>query len=281
MTCEEIESRMAGYWALTLDAGQEIAHSEAPRDMEVEEHLAGCETCRAEAQRLGLLWRDLARLPAPEPGPGVRERFYETLAAYRDGAASAGRGGVVDLVRPALVGKQPGWKHWVWQIAAGVALLMAGVGAGYGLRSSQTTNAEVTQLRGEVGNMRQLVTLSLLQQQSASERLRGVSWAYRVEPSDTEVLTALLTAVNHDPNVNVRLAAVDALHPFAASPVTRGAVIQALGQQTAPIVQVALIDLLVDLKETEAAPELEKVASDNATDVGVRQRAQWALERLQ
>jgi HEAT repeat protein len=129
--------------------------------------------------------------------------------------------------------------------------------------------------------MRQLVALSLLQQQSASERLRGVSWTYRVEPSDTEVLAALLAAVNHDPNVNVRLAAVDALRPFAAGQPTRDAVIQALPSQTDPIVQVALIDLLVDLKETEAAPELRKVAADGSTDVGVRQRAQWALEKLQ
>jgi HEAT repeat protein len=257
MTCEEIEIRMAEYWSRTLSPEQEAA---------LEAHLAACETCRGDAQRLGSLWRDLARLPAPEPGAGMRERFYETLAAYRDGAASG-------MERRSFV--------WAWQIAAGVALALAGMGAGYSLRSSQTANAEVTQLRGEVGNMRQLVTLSLLQQQSASERLRGVSWAYRVEPSDTEVLAALLTAVNHDPNVNVRLAAVDALHPFAASPVTRDAVIQALGKQTAPIVQVALIDLLVDLKETEAAPELEKVATDSSTDVGVRQRAQWALERLQ
>jgi putative zinc finger protein len=263
MTCEEIETRMAGYWSLTLSQEEEIA---------VEAHLAGCEACRAEAERLGTLWRDLARLPSPEPGGGVRERFYETLAAYRDGAAAA------RMERPA-----PGWRKmaWVWQIAAGVALLLGGVGAGYSLRSSQTANAEVAQLRGEVGNMRQLVTLSLLQQQSASERLRGVSWAYRVEPSDTEVRSALLTAVNHDPNVNVRLAAVDALHPFAASPVTRDAVIQALRKQTAPIVQVALIDLLVDLKETEAAPELQKVVTDSSADAGVRERAQWALERLQ
>jgi hypothetical protein len=255
MTCEEIESRMAEYWSRMLSSEEEAS---------VDAHLAVCESCRKETQRLGSLWRDLARLPAPEPGPAVRERFYETLAAYRDGVAAA----------------SPGFKL-VWQIAAGVALMAAGLGAGYSVRSSQTVNAEVAQLRGEVGTMRQLVALSLMQQQSASERLRGVSWAYRVEPSDKEVLSALLTAVNHDPNVNVRLAAVDALHPFAASPVTRDAVIQALGMQTAPIVQVALIDLLVDLKETEAAPELQKVAADSAADVGVRQRAQWALEKLQ
>ncbi len=262
MTCEEMEMRLPEFWNRTLNFEDQVA---------VQEHLAGCDACRVEAERLEPLWQQMAELPIPEPDGGLRERFHEKLAAYRDGAvSSAGSTSSASSL------------GWVWQIAAGVGLLLSGVGAGYSFHASQTANAEVTQLRGEVGNMRQLVALSLLQQQSASERLRGVSWAYRVEPSDTEVLAALLTAVNHDPNVNVRLAAVDALHPFAASPVTRDALIQALRKQTtAPIVQVALIDLLVDLKEAEAAPELQRVAMDDATDVGVRQRAQWALERLQ
>jgi hypothetical protein len=170
----------------------------------------------------------------------------------------------------------------LWQIAAGIALLVVGGGAGYGVRASQSQGtSELSQLRGEVSGMRQLIALSLLQQQSASERLRGVSWAYRVESSDTEVLSALVSAVNHDPNINVRLAAVDALHPFASSPTTRDAAMQALPKENAPIVQVALIDLLVDLKEKEALKELERMASDDATDTSVRQHAKWALERLQ
>jgi hypothetical protein len=258
MTCDENKLLLADYWSQTLSAAQEIAF---------ETHLSCCETCRREADRLGVLWRNLgAAASAEEPADAVRTRFYETLAAYRDGAA-AGR-----------------WNP-LWQIAAGVALLLAGTGLGYSWHRSQAASAEVTQLRGEVGTMRQLVALSLLQQQSASERLRGVSWAYQVEPPDPEVLTALLAAVNHDPNVNVRLAAVDALRPFASSPatrpMTRDAAIQALSRQTAPIVQVALIDLLVDLKEKSAEQALRSVASDNSADAGVRERAHWALETLQ
>ncbi len=69
--------------------------------------------------------------------------------------------------------------------------------------------------------MRQLVALSLMQQQNASDRLRGVNYTYRVEPDDPQVLSALLTTVNHDPSVNVRLAAVDALRKFTDGPVGR------------------------------------------------------------
>jgi hypothetical protein len=126
-------------------------------------------------------------------------------------------------------------------MAISFALLVMGVGMGYEMRPEKhevqpVAGSEVAQLRGEVSNMRQMVALSLMQQQSAGERLRGVSWAYRVESSDTEVLSALLSTVNNDASVNVRMAAVDALHAFGASPVTRTAIVQAIPRQTSPLV---------------------------------------------
>jgi HEAT repeat protein len=125
-----------------------------------------------------------------------------------------------------------------------------------------------------------MVALSLMQQQSAGERLRGVSWAYRVESSDTEVLSALLSTVNNDQSVNVRMAAVEALHSFGASPVTRTAIVQSIPKQSSPLVQIALIDLLVDLKVTDAAPALKQLSLDPAVDSSVRERAKAALGKL-
>jgi len=229
------------------------------------QHLASCKSCRSEVSRMGTLWQSLDLLPLEEPSGDVRERFYEMLNAYRQGLASA----------------EPRKTFHRWQIAAAAALVAVGIGLGYGVRGYGHPPVEVSQLREEVASMRQLVALSLMQQQSASERLRGVSWAYRAEPSDREVLEALVTAVNHDANVNVRLAAVDALRRFAASPETRRAVIDALPSQTAPLVQVALIDLLVDFKERSAAGVLKTLAANREVNDGVRQQAQWALERLQ
>jgi hypothetical protein len=232
-------------------------------------HLASCETCRSELSRIGALWQSLDLLPLEEPGGQVRERFYEMLGAYRQGLASA---------EPR---KTVAW----WQMAAAAALLAVGLGIGYGVRGNGPlfggAPAEVSQLREEVANMRQLVALSLMQQQSASDRLRGVTWAYRAEPSDREVLGALVTAVNHDTNVNVRLAAVDALRKFSASPETRRAVVEALPSQTTPLVQVALIDLLVDFKERSAEGALKTLAESRDANEGVRQQARWALEKLQ
>ena len=135
-----------------------------------------------------------------------------------------------------------------------MATLVIGFGAGY-LIDRKHDNTQMDQLRSEVTNMRQIVVLSLLQQQGASDRLKGVNWAIRYEQPDTEVLSALLYTVNHDPNINVRLSAVDALRTYSDSPVARRGMLQAISKQDSPMVQIALIDQLADLRDHTAVPD--------------------------
>lgn len=271
MKCEDYRAQLPEYWEGALEENERVG---------LEMHLASCTGCRAEADSLGRIWHGLARIPLAKPSPDLRRRFYDRLDAYQQGLletpaplASAG---------PGLFERLRSW--WTmrpaFQIGAAVALLAIGFFTGYRV-DDKRDNLQLSNLRSEVNNMRQLVTLSLLQQQNASERLKGVNWAYRVEQSDTEVLSALLYTVNHDTNVNVRLAAVDALRTFAESPVARKGLVQAIGKQDSPTVQVALIDTLTELRDTEAVPTLQALSKDANTNPEVRGRAQWALGRIQ
>lgn len=271
MKCEDYRARMPEYWEGALEEEDKVA---------LEMHLASCAVCRAEAESLGSVWHGLARIPMAQPSRDLRRRFYERLDAYRQGllespvTAAPARTSFADRLR-AWFPMRPAFR-----IASAMALLAAGFFAGYRV-DDKRDNQQLSQLRSEVGNMRQMVTLSLLQQQNASERLKGVNWAYRVEQSDTEVLSALLYTVNHDQNVNVRLAAVDALKTFAESPVARKGLVQAIGKQASPMVQVSLIDALVDIRDPRAKPALQSVAQDSGANPQVRERAQWALGKLQ
>ena len=128
--------------------------------------------------------------------------------------------------------------------------------------------------------MRQLVTLSLLQQQSATDRLRGVDWAYRLDQNDAEVLDALFHTLNQDSNVNVRLSAVDALQRFTTAQV-RGELREALPQQTSPLVQIALIDSLAEARDRESRGVLEQLRQRPDVDPSVKTRIERALGRLQ
>src|SRR5205807_4413484 len=146
-------------------------------------------------------------------------------------AYKAGLGQATELP---LAKPRGGWfkARPAWPLAVAASLQAGGVFLGYQARPQPATpapsTAEVSQLKGEVESLRQLVALSMLQQQSPSARLRGVTYSEAMTQPDRQVEQAILYAVNHDSNVNVRLSAVDALQKFAGSPGLMGAMAQAI-----------------------------------------------------
>ena len=51
--------------------------------------------------------------------------------------------------------------------------------------------------------------------------------------------------------------------------------------QESPLVQIALIDMLVQLNARGVAPDLARLAKDMRMDEMVRQRAAWALHKME
>jgi HEAT repeat protein len=119
-----------------------------------------------------------------------------------------------------------------------------------------------------------------MQQQSAAERLRGVSGSSRIEEPGAAIVGALIDTLLHDPNVNVRLASVDALRRFASEDVVRRGAVEALGESSFPLVQIAVIDLMVEAKDTRAVDALRRLAEDATANEAVRGRAARGLEQL-
>jgi hypothetical protein len=274
MICERTREQIPDLLAGRLDA--------AAREKFMD-HVETCSACRAEVADLGVVWRGLDAMGEPEPSPQMRARFLETLRAYEEGFQEAQR-------KQTYVPPRAAWWSVLWPPrpawGAAFAALMVVIGAigGRVLLSPAATepraNSEISQLRGQVESLRQLVALSLLQEQSPSARLRGVNYSFQMTQPDREVQQALLHAVNHDSNVNVRLSAVDALAKFASSPEVRRALIDSLPVQDSPMVQIALIDLLTGLNAREAAPALQKLATQADANESVRQRAASAYEKL-
>jgi HEAT repeat protein len=108
-----------------------------------------------------------------------------------------------------------------------------------------------------------------------------VNWSYQLQQPGNDVLRALLDTLIHDSNVNVRLATVDALRQFGDKPVVRRGLIDAMTREDSPMVQVALIDLAVDLQEKESIATLRQLSQDDKVNEAVRQRAQRGLAELE
>ena len=274
MICERIREQIPDVLAGRLDA--------AARERLID-HLETCSACRAEMAELGVVWRGLDVMGEPEPSPRMRDRFLETLRAYEEGFQESQRKLTYSAPRKswwsALWPAQPAWGA----AFAALMLVVGGIGGRFLMSPGATeprSNSEITRLQGQVESLRQLVALSLLQEQSPSARLRGVNYSYQMTQPDREVEQALLHAVNHDSNVNVRLSAVDALAKFASNPDVRRALIDSLPVQDSPMVQIALIDLLGQLNAREAAPALQKLAQQADANESVRQRAASLYEKL-
>jgi len=155
-----------------------------------------------------------------------------------------------------------------------------GLGGQYLIRP-RTAAPEIAQLQAQVENLRQTVALSMLQDQSSSSRIRGVSYASQVQQPSGQVEQALLSALNHDSNVNVRLRIVDDLENLAGNSDVQRALVDSLPLQDSPLVQVSLIDVLTRVHDKAALPALRQLAADAKTDDVVRQRAAAAVKKLE
>jgi Putative zinc-finger len=260
MRCEEIHPHLADHLAGTLlpDVAEQVA-----------EHLRTCHACAAAVEGLDETWQLLGTIPPHQPDSvAMRARFDAALDGYQNGftqIATASR-----------------WRvgTYAWLGAAAAAVLLVGVAIGRQTAPPPPVDPQLTMLREELGEMRHMVTLSLLQQQSASERLRGVSFTSQIDQPDSQVTVALLDTLMHDPNVNVRLATIDALKRLSTRDVVRRGVIEALPRQTSPLVQIALIDFIVEKSGREAADTLRRLSMDDMLDQAVRARAVQGLQQI-
>ena len=227
----------------------------------------------AESEALDATWRMLGAIDAPPPDS---ERMRARLDA------------VIDAVEHAHAPARPRALHsYVLQGLAAAALVVIGIGIGWFAGSERTrptqtamTASELAAMRSEMHDLREMVSLSLMQQQSASERIKGVTWTGTLDRPSGEVVAALLDALMHDPNVNVRLSTIDALERFASRDDVRRGTIQAVESQPSPLVQIALIDFMVKTNERESATTLRRLAMDPQANAAVRARAAWGLQQL-
>jgi anti-sigma factor RsiW len=260
---------------------------EGPVSGDIRTHLASCPACQREFASLRDTLDRLDALPAAKPSPRLRANFYAMLEDEKRSAAAAP---VASRRRPA-----PGARVWRWilsPLAAGGLLVLGFLAGHYSPQrtapvtapatspADPATQQELADLRKKVDSMTQLVGYSLLQQQPAGERLKGVLAAQNLTHDDDQLITKLISTLALDPSTNVRLSALEALYQHADKDVVRAGVLASLTREQNPLVQVSMIDFLVAAKDREAASTLQEMARSDKVDRSVRDAAKRALVQI-
>jgi anti-sigma factor RsiW len=288
MNCEQIAELLPDYLQGSL-AREHVS--------QVEQHCEGCANCAQDVA----MWKKLALLPSDQPSPDSRARFDAMLHAYSPAvseqsievSSSPSRQEFSPKIATPNVSdsseRTARWNFSAWlrsplgAVVWSAALLIFGIfiGTRVNKEASPAHPDEIAAMHAELTNMRQLVALSMLQQQSASERLQGVSWSGLEAHLDPQIQSALLRTLRYDGSVDVRLAALDALSRHASQPQIRKGIGDALQEQQSPLVQVALIDQLAEWRDPDATQRLRNFQQTPNLNPAVRQRAEWAISKLQ
>lgn len=270
MNCPKIKEMFPDYL---------IGDLEPKKVLMVQAHLTDCTECRAELEGVSDVWTKLGVLPEVKPADSLRTRFYTMLEAYKQGLEQKTPAHSLRFIfNQWLVRWWP--RSPVVQFGSALLLLFAGLTAGFWMRPQPGRSADIAPLQQQVQTMQATLAMSLLDNGSASERLRGVNLSSRMQQPDQRLLDNLLQTLDEDSNINVRLAVVDALYLFHSHPTVRQRLGDSLAKQTSPLVQVALIDLLVNIREQRAAQALLTLIESESLAPEVKQRAQQGLEKL-
>lgn len=173
---------------------------------------------------------------------------------------------------------------WLIRIAAGLTLLIVGFGAGWMFQSKSENGTVLAALEGketgQVAEMKKVLAFEQMNNTSASERIQAVNHSYNIPDVDRDITQLLINTLNFDPNVNVRLAACQALAHFSTEDEVKEALIQSLAIQTDPNIQISLIEALVAIKEKRAVDQFQQLARDQEVLDVVRLKATEGMNRL-
>jgi len=250
------------------------------------------EELRLALKKLGLGARELEELRAvycgidavvdAAPSDSMTTSFYSMLAAEKRKAAKSRHSvwALAERLRSAARLRPATAARIIPRLAYAALLIVAGWTAGSWLAPGRGADREIEYLTSEMAHMKKLVMFSMLNRESATERLQAVYYLGEIAREDDQALAALVMTLDGDANVNIRLAALDALSGLAAEPRIRDRLLATIDRQEAPLVLLQLVDIMVSLDERRAVGPFKQLLERRDLSVIVRDHVSDGLRNL-
>jgi hypothetical protein len=206
----------------------------------------------------------------PQPSEDLDDRFYQMLAlTKREERQSFSWSNFFS------------WPDLAPKLALASVTLIIGLVAGYLVRpAAPAQNDQISALVNQVSSLQEVMMLNMLEKESAAERLKAVSLTSEMKGASKQVTSALIKTLNNDENVNVRMAALEALIPYVGESEVREAIIRSIAVQDSPLVQVALAELMAKIQEKSSVEELQKIIQSDKTPTEVKNKIKESIKIL-
>lgn len=212
------------------------------------------------------LWNALGELPDADPSPQLRQNFYRELE-------KASRPGISERLCNFLgFSSNAGW-------LTATACVLVGLGAGQLLDKPVDDSLRLAALEENVSMLNRSLILDRLENTTASKRLRGVMDAAFIAGEDTEIANALLLRATKDPVPSVRSAAIGALGTQLGTPAVGEQLMDLLQQAESPLIQMALVDLILRNGSGQQITQLLKLAEDGILHPDIARHVSTSLKR--
>lgn len=221
----------------------------------------------------------MKQINTPEPSANMEVHFQAVIDTYRKSVEernSSWQGFLNNF-----------YQHFTFrpkfQLAYSIVLLMLGITVGYlfsNKGSKDTDKEQLEALSSKVEDMRQIMMMSMLENPSASERLKAIRYTEEIGNVNNEVIDALFVTLNEDPNVNVRLVTLEALTKYSNDPAVREGLVQSIVQQESPLVQSAFADVMLKLQERKSVESFKTLLKNKRILNPVKIKLEHTINKL-
>ena len=244
MKCEDVKIELPEY----IDGKLDDKGTEAVRN-----HIDSCEDCRKLFLEMKSFLQFTDSLPEEQVPAGMKEEFMKLLEDEMPR-------------RQRQVLMIPAWM----KVAAMIVVALVTYSTGYYM-GTEKGEEKTQQLEVTLNQTKRQVLLAGLKEYTGPQKIEAVYNISQSGLSEDALVDALVNTMNSDKNVNVRLAAINALSGMMKdNEKVKKELIRSLSLQDNALLQISLIQVLTESGVKEAKDEIESIVDNEKTDENVK-----------
>lgn len=241
-------------------------HSMDDIDSEMQAVVSESQELQTELDFIESIWANQSPIEEIEPTSNMDARFYQMLSQ-----AQTSQSDNDETIRNRSQNKsllERFQSLFVLQPMAQFAMLAMLFVGGWLANDITVPNPvnSTAKLEQQIESLNVMVALSMLQNQSTTERLAGVSYANTSHINDSKITQVLFEILNQDRSNAVRLAVIDVLSKQAEESMVRSQLLDSLNENQSTMVQASLARLLLNSNTQLSQSELLNLLNNKGLD---------------